>query len=286
VRILSAKARADVLGMLAGQWFPLSRRYTFSLMTFRGAGLFVVAFGISISASRLGAQSDEIQVYTGELETPGKASLTIHANYTPSGRRVAEFPGGVIPEHSVNGAFEWAYGVSQWFEAGTYLPVYTFTRDQKLQIDGVKLRALFAVPHAEARNFFYGVNFEFSFNSLRWDEARNTGEIRPIIGTRRSGWELIVNPILDTSFDGLGRLDFAPSARLTYNPSSTLALAIEQYADFGELRHTDPGEKQEQNLFAVADFARKQFDLETGIGFGLTKASDKLVLKTIFAHTF
>ena len=41
---------------------------------------------------RLRAQTDEIQVYTGEVETPGKANLTIHANYTPSGRTVAEFP--------------------------------------------------------------------------------------------------------------------------------------------------------------------------------------------------
>jgi hypothetical protein len=39
-------------------------------------------------------------------------------------------------------------------------------------------------------------------------------------------------------------------------------------------------------LFGVADFSRPLFDLETGIGFGLTKASDKLVLKTIVSHTF
>src|SRR4051794_15819002 len=100
-------------------------------MILRGAGLFAVAFGIATTGPRLRAQSEEIQVYTGELETPGKANLTVHANYTPRGRRVAEFPGGVVPERSTNGAFEWAYGVSQWFEAGTYLPVYTFTRDQK-----------------------------------------------------------------------------------------------------------------------------------------------------------
>ena len=50
---------------------------------------------------RLEAQTDEIQVYTGEVETPGKANLTIHANYTPSGRTVAEFPGGVVPQRSV-----------------------------------------------------------------------------------------------------------------------------------------------------------------------------------------
>jgi hypothetical protein len=234
----------------------------------------------------LRAQTDEIQVYTGEVETPGKASLTIHANYTPDGRTGAAFPGAVVPQGSLNGTFEWAYGVTNWFEAGTYLPVYTFTRDRKLEVDGAKLRALFAVPHAETRSFFYGVNFELSFNSRHWDESRYGGEIRPIIGTRAGQWDLIVNPILDTSFDGFSRLDFAPSLRIAYNKSPGLALAVEHYADFGQLRHLESGAKQEHNLFAVADYARKLFDLEAGIGFGLTKASDKLVLKTILSHTF
>ncbi len=196
---------------------------------------------------RLGAQTDEIQVYTGEVETRGKANLTIHANYTPSGRTVAEFAGGVVPQRSVNGAFEWAYGVSDWFEAGTYLPVYTLTRDRKLEIDGVKLRALFAVPHAETRSFFYGVNFELSFNAKRWDQSRNSGEIRPIVGTRAGRWDVIVNPILDTSFDGFPRLDFAPSLRVAYNESPTFALALEHYADFGALGHVDSGAQHEQS---------------------------------------
>ncbi len=246
----------------------------------------LVACACLTAAAPLHAQTDEIQVYTGELETPGKASLTIHANYTPEGRTVAGFPGGVVAQGSVNGAFEWAYGVTDWFEAGTYLPVYTVTRDGKVQIDGVKLRALFAIPHAEERRFFYGVNFELSHNSLHWAETRYSGEIRPIIGTRGRDWELIVNPILDTSFNGLSHLDFAPSARVAYNPSPAFAVAVEHYADFGEIDHFAGGQEQEHNLFAVADFSRGMFDLETGIGIGLTKASDKVVLKAILSHTF
>jgi hypothetical protein len=234
----------------------------------------------------LRAQTDEIQVYTGELEAPGKANLTIHTNYTPDGRTVAGFPGGIVPQGSVNGTLEWAYGVTDWFEAGTYLPVYTFTRDGKLELDGAKLRALFAVPHAESRSFFYGVNFELSFNARRWDQSRQSAEIRPIVGARAGRWDLIVNPILDTSFDGFLGLDFAPSLRLAYNRSPTFALAAEHYTDFGHLRHFEPGARQEHNLFGVADYSRPLFDLEAGIGFGLTKASDKLVLKTIVSHTF
>ncbi len=67
---------------------------------------------------------------------------------------------------STNGAFEWAYGVSDWFEAGAYLPVFTLTRSGQLLLDGAKVRALFAVPNAGARRFFYGVNFEFSRNPV------------------------------------------------------------------------------------------------------------------------
>ncbi len=234
----------------------------------------------------LHAQTDEIQVYTGEVQTPGKFNLTVHANYTPDGRTVVGFPGGVVPQRSLNSAFEWAYGVTDWFEAGTYLPVFTLTGDHTLELDGVKLRALFAVPHAEARRFFYGMNFELSFNSKHWDQSRYSGEIRPIVGTREGPWDLIVNPILDTSFDGFSRLDFAPSMRLAYNRSATFALAVEHYADFGQLRRLDSRESQEHNLFAVTDYGGKLFDLEAGIGFGLTKASDKIVLKTILSHTF
>ena len=265
---------------------PSHGHYYWPMKMGRTARWSLIALVCLLPYLALEAQTDEIQVYTGEVETPGKANLSIHVNYTPRGRPVAEFPGGVVPQRSANGAFEWAYGVSDWFEAGTYLPVYTLTRDRKLEIDGVKLRALFAVPHAETRRFFYGVNLELSFYSKHWDESRRSGEIRPIVGTRAGRWDVVVNPILDTSFNGFSRLEFAPSLRIAYNESPRFALAVEHYADFGELRHVDTGEQQEHDLFAVVDLARKLFDLEAGIGFGLTKASDKLVLKAIFAHTF
>jgi hypothetical protein len=231
------------------------------------------------------AQTDEIQVYTGELARIGETSLTIHANYTPTGRTEADFPGGVVPEHSLNGAFEWAHGVTDWFEAGLYAPVYSRTRDGAWLLEGAKLRALFAVPHADDLPFFYGINFELSRNSAAWDTSRWGGEIRPIIGWRRGPVDLIVNPILDTKFDGFSRLDFAPAVRLAYNYSKQWAVAIEHYADFGEIGDFVPPREQQHNLFAVADYSGDWLGVEGGIGFGLTHASDDLVFKLILTHT-
>jgi len=242
-----------------------------------------IGFCSAFVSQTVRAQTDEIQVYTGDVEGPGKFNLTVHANYTPRGRTIPQFPGGIVPQGSVNGTFELAYGVSDWFEAGAYLPVFTVTRSGKLLLDGAKLRALFAVPHADDRRFFYGVNFELSRNSRVWDQSRYGGEIRPIIGARSGPWDFIANPILDTSFNGLSHLDFAPSARVAYNQGPEWRGAVEYYADFGQVRQLTEGER---SLFAVADHAGKFLDVEAGIGFGFGKSADKVVLKTILSHTF
>jgi len=122
-----------------------------------------------------------------------------------------------VPNHTLNGVPEWAYGVTDWLELGAYVPLYSWTGSGHFLIDGAKLRAEFVVPHAQERTFFYGVNFELSFNALYWEPTRNSGEIRPIFGVRIGPVDLIANPILDTSFRGLGSLDFAPAARVAYN---------------------------------------------------------------------
>lgn len=217
------------------------------------------------------AQTDEIQVYDAEITAPGQFNLTWHNNFTPSGRREAPFPGGVTPDHALNGVPEWAYGVTDWLETGTYLPVYTRTSDGRLLFDAIKLRALLVAPDAHERTVFYGLNFELSYNAPRWDLSRYTGEIRPIIGVHLGRLELIVNPILDTDFDGLGRLAFAPATRASYRLGDQLALALEHYGDFGP--------KPSQSLFAVLDYGSSSRGIELGIGRGLTHSADSCVLK-------
>src|SRR5258708_39155413 len=84
-----------------------------------------IAFGLFAAPAVTFAQTDEIQVYDGAIADKGKFNLMIHSNFTPSGRTSPNFPGGIIPNRSFNGAAEWPYGVTDWFEQGLYLPVYS-----------------------------------------------------------------------------------------------------------------------------------------------------------------
>src|SRR5579862_9711475 len=89
------------------------------------------------------AQTDEIQVYDAEIAEPGIFNLMVHTNFTPIGRKTPVFPGAIIPDDSVNGAAEWAYGVAPWFEQGLYLPVYSlYSTGRGATINGFKIREL------------------------------------------------------------------------------------------------------------------------------------------------
>jgi hypothetical protein len=162
----------------------------------------------------------------------------------------------------------------------------TLTRDGVLEADNVKLRTLFVVPHAAERDFFHGVNFEFSYNQQHWNPSRFSGEIRPIIGACFGPLDLIFNPILDYDFTSIGSFDFAPSRRLAYNFSPLWAVAAEYYADYGRISHFADTAHQEQSLFAVVDYDWEPLNVEFGIGHGFTAASDKVVIKLILTHNF
>jgi hypothetical protein len=244
----------------------------------------LIVFAIAAAVVRAWGQTDEIQVYDAQIAALGKFNLMLHNNFTPDGRKTPAFPDGITPDKSLNGVPEWAYGVTDWFEQGLYLPLYSISKTRGATLNGFKLRELFVVPNAAERTFFYGANFEFSYNAKHWDPARFASEIRPIIGVHLHPIDVIVNPILDSSFNGFKNLDFAPATRVACNISSKWAVALEEYADFGPLKKFYSANKQSHQLYAVVDRNSKFVSVEFGMGFGLTNASDNVTLKLMLSR--
>ena len=246
----------------------------------------LIAAGLAVVPKAAFAQTDEIQVYDAEIEDQGKFNVMVHSNYTPIGRATPDFPGGIIPDHSVNGTVEWAYGVADWFEQGLYFPVYTaYSQGRGGSLNGFKIRELFVRPHAHDHTFFYGVNFEFSVNYSYWESKRITSEVRPIVGLHLHPVDIIFNPIVDTNYTGGFRgLEFVPATRVAYNFNDKYAVAFEEYSDDGPLRHFLPLNNQFHEVWATVDRASKALSIETGVGFGVTAGADKLTFKLMLSR--
>jgi hypothetical protein len=255
-----------------------------------GTALSVVGLGLvfmvtSRPVSAADQVHDEIQVYNAEIADVGQWTLEQHLNYAATGQTQPEVPGGFTSNHSLQGTPEFAYGITDWWEGGFYLPFAVTGSGQPLS-DGAKIRTLFVTPDAAKRSFFYGVNFELGYEMPRFSSTPWGLEVRPIIGVRNTAWEFIVNPIVDVSFGSAGEADFAPALRLARNLGEDRYIGLEYYADFGKIGDFLPLQQQSQQLFAVTDFKVSTVDVELGAGYGFTPGSDRFVLKAIVGYAF
>src|SRR5258708_13161509 len=112
-----------------------------------------------LAATAAYAQTDEIQVYNGDINAPGEFSVTLHNNYTPIGRKEPAFPGAIVPDHAWNGVPEYAYGVKDWLQLGIYLPPYSGTPHGRFLLHRRNFPVLFPLPHPRAPTSFYPVTF-------------------------------------------------------------------------------------------------------------------------------
>jgi len=244
---------------------------------------FVACCAVALAAALVSSSAraaDEIQVYNAEIAQPGQWTLQQHFNYAINGRKAPDFAGGLVPNHALNGTPELAYGVTDWFEMGWYAP---FAVDQggRFYSDAAKFRYLFVTPDAAKRNFFYGVNFELSYATPVFSQTRYNLEIRPIIGVRNSQYEFIVNPIVDLGFGHDGGAELTPAARIARKLKDDLSIGIEYYTDLGPIGNLLPFSQQQHNIYGVVDFKIGHFDVNFGIGYGLTGGSDRLMTKLI-----
>jgi hypothetical protein len=260
--------------MMRRRFRPGSRRHLFRL----------VGAAVSVLLGHPAKATDEIQVYNAGIAAPGQFTIEQHLNYTALGLKDPPFPGGLVSNHAINGTPEFAYGLTDWWEVGLYLPFAI--QDQQLLSNSFKLRTLFVSPNADQRNLFYGINFEFSNTTPKFALTRFALEIRPIIGFRNADYEFIVNPIVDAGFGKSGELDFAPAVRVARKLDKDLFVGLEYYADFGEIGNFAKLADQQHTLFAVTDFKLGVLDVDFGVGYGLTPASDRWVIKTIVGYAF
>lgn len=240
-------------------------------------------------ASRAGAVDPfEIQVYEGDINHAGQFGLELHSNYTAAGRSSADFSGEAVPQGLLRLTLEPSLALTSWWELGAYLQTATAVGDPAAHWAGFKLRSKFIAPTARTTPFVLGLNFEIGRGVAVLGTADWDIEVRPIIAWFRGRWGLAVNPIVGWAVTGPRHAapDLEPAVKVRVDLGQRVAAGVEYYAELGVLSAPKAWHDQEHYLYAVADVRGLPFDLNVGLGRGLTAASQDWIIKAIFGRGF
>lgn len=251
----------------------------------RRAGLFVLGGCAGLAAQAV--MIDEIQVYTDDVNAPGRFGLELHVNTTLQGRDTPDYPGEITPGRGLRLTPEFSYGFGRGFEAGLYLPA-EHTRDGHNLLAGTKVRLKWMPvrPDEKTGGGFFGLNGELSYLPQRFDRTQWGFELRTMIGYHAPGWLVAANPVLGWGLSGPDRSS-RPEAELQLKAAREIARGIsfgpEYYADFGQLGRALPWAGQDHTLYAAFDVDLKPWVFNVGLGRGLGgTAADRWTLKFIF----
>ncbi|SDR89527.1 hypothetical protein [Opitutus sp. GAS368] len=242
---------------------------------------------LAFAAGRLsGVMIDEIQVYTDDLNAPGKFGLELHVNTTLQGRDTPDYPGEITPQHGLRLTPEFSYGLPHGFEAGLYLPAErTGGGSYLLAGSKVRLKWLPVLPDEKLGGWFFGLNGELSYLQARFDQAQWGFELRTMAGYRAPGWLLAANPVLGWGLSGPDKSG-RPETELQLKAAREIVRGVsfgpEYYADFGRLGRALPSAAQAHTLYAAFDVDLHPWVFNCGIGRGLTSSADRWTLKFIF----
>lgn len=231
----------------------------------------------------------EIQVYPYETVEPHRTMTELHTSFFPSGTKDAA-PGEFAMDHQQHLTLEVTHGFTNYFELAGYLVTAGHVPDHGAEFAGVRIRPRIRFP--ESKNFFFNVSlsFEVGFNQPEFEANTRTLEIRPILEHQQGRFYLSINPDLSKALRGPGSdegLEFEPGVKVAWSATPKVAAGIEYYGGTGPITHVDPASEQRHMIFPTIDLdVSPAWELNFGVGRGLTDASEHWVVKSIVGYKF
>ena len=231
----------------------------------------------------------EIQVYPYDTVEPGRTMLEFHTNFTPSGTKTAEQ--GVFPNHrQFHLTLEITHGWTKYFETGFYLETAPYVPGEGAKFTGWHIRPRVRFPEVSGFPFRMSLSLEYAFNQPGFDPNRQTLEIRPIFERQDGRLYLSINPDLSLAIKGpdAGSAPaFEPNAKIAWDVTRTVTAGLEYYAETGPVKHFDPLSDQHHILVPALDLnVSPDWELNFGVGKGLTNTSEHWILKAIVGYRF
>ncbi len=251
------------------------------------AAVFLVVI-LCVAGTAKAQDNYEIQVYPSETVEKGHTMVELHSNFTFQGTKTSE--NGLQPtNHQWHETLEITHGFTDWFETGFY--VFTSLKNgYGWDYVGSHIRPRVMVP--KKWNWPVGVSIsqEIGYQRRQFSEDTWTYELRPIVDKQLGRWYFAFNPAFEKAIHGPGVHEgfvFSPNFKVSYDITKKVAGGFEYYGSLGPVDNLYPISQQQQQFFPAIDLnLSPKWEINFGLGVGVTRSTDHLIAKMILGYRF
>jgi len=241
-----------------------------------------------LSLPLMGQDNYEIQVYGSDTVEPRSTMVEFHTNFTINGSKSA-FAGVQPTNHALHETIEITQGFNEWFETGFY--IFTSARSGAgWDWVGDHIRPRFRIPEKWHWPIGVSLSNEIGYQRRSFAQDSWTWEMRPIVDKKLGRWYLAFNPTVDKSIHGENvskGFEFSPNFKFSYDFNKVISGGLEYYGAIGPIGNFDAIGEQQQQFFPSIDLnVSPDWELNFGLGVGVTHSTDHLIMKAIVGRRF
>jgi hypothetical protein len=229
----------------------------------------------------------EIQIYPTETTPERVLQVELHSNSVTTA--TGELAHSQLNPYQVHETLEATYGLTPHIEVGQYFATAKLSNGN-YEYAGSRTKMHFGVAESDSWPLQIGGNIELDYMRRAAEDNPLTLELRPIVEKRIGGLLLIANLAFEKPFRGPGThkgMTFAPSGEISYDLFPWVSPALEYYGDMGAVQHLPAADLQQHFLVPALNLhLMPRLELNLGVGFGLTRASNGVFLKSIVGWSF
>jgi len=259
----------------------VSLRLSFSFIT-------LLILSTTLSPAAAAQDNYEIQVYAYDTVEPHHTMVELHSNFTIDGSKTMQ--DGVLPtNHAQHETIEITHGFTDWFETGFY--IFTSERNgQGVQWVGDHIRPRVRVPKKWNWPVGLSLSNEVGYQRRKFSTDTWTWEMRPIVDKQIGRWYFSLNPTFDKSLHGLNVSQgfvFSPNVKFSFDFTKKITGGIEYYGSVGPATDFLPTFQQQHQIFPAVDLnLSPKWEVNFGLGVGVTRSTDHLIAKMILGYRF
>lgn len=247
--------------------------------------LFLIGFAFIALLSNEVLATREFKVYTSKTAPEGEMEISFWNNYTSSSPLPYSFLGNPISKEGLmEYSLELEYGVTDRLTIEGYGD-YEQPRGESLQYVGAKaVLARYHIFEEDERFWDTSIYLEYSLPTESYNPSEEL-EARLLLEKAVNRWTVRLNPIFSKPVSGpevAGGVEFGYAAGIYWRNFHYFVPALEVFGDLGELKNTPKHLHYIFPGFAV-NFG-SGWKWESGVGFGLTSDSDRLIIKNIISY--